>query len=198
LFAEKADKINETRKDGERVQSEDRLFEATRWHLYRKAYADGTESITEDYAYALLSMENEMLTKPREHSAVKGKARRMSEYMQKKFVLLNKRYKDFSKEEKAKYMRNYRKQKRKTKNEKELEMTRRERALSNNAKRVAQTKASVKALMNNLISDEYKKKNGSWHIKRMAESLGMSARIISKYVKEIEEEQKNIPTITLD
>jgi hypothetical protein len=145
-------------------------------------------------------MENEMLTKPREYSAVKGKARRMSEYIQKEFVLFGVRYKDLDKQEQAKYMRNYRKPKRKTKNEKELEMTRRERALTNSATRAKLTKQRVKDLLFGrlLVPADFKKKNGAYHIKNIAEYLNISARIVSKYVKEIEEEQKNIPTISLD
>lgn len=187
LFAEKADKINKDLKDGERVLGEDRLFEATRWHLYRKAYTDGTDSITEDYAYALLNMENEMLTKPREHSAVKGKARRMSEYMQKDFVLLG-RYADMSKGEKSAYMRAYR-QKNKTTKKEDIKMTRIERANANSAKKAEVAKAKIQIIMFGLMAPEYKKKTGTWHIGKISRDTNLSELTVSKYIKQIEKEK---------
>lgn len=70
----------------------------------------------------------------------------------------------------------------------ELKMTR-----SENAKRVAEQKAdknykTVVNLLTGLFNDEYKKKNGKWHIGKIALAVGMTEKTVSKYIKEFENE----------
>ena len=70
----------------------------------------------------------------------------------------------------------------------ELKMTR-----SENAKKVAAQKADknykkVANLLTGLFNDEYKKKNGKWHIGKIALAVGMTEKTVSKYIKEFENE----------
>ena len=70
----------------------------------------------------------------------------------------------------------------------EVKMTR-----SENAKRVAEQKAdknykTVVNLLTGLFNDEYKKKNGKWHIGKIASAVGMTEKTVSKYIKEYDNE----------
>ena len=88
--------------------SEDALFEATRHHLYRRAYAEGTtDNITEDCVQILLATESQLLAKPKGRGDIKSKAKRMAEYMQNEFVIYKniKGYAEWSKEKRNAYMR---------------------------------------------------------------------------------------------
>jgi len=178
LMADVADEINKDRVDGEKVEKEDRLFEATRWHLYRKAYQDGTESVTVEYCLALLEMENSMLAKPRVPSAVKQKSKRMAKYIQNEFVL--KGYNNWSKDRKADYMRNYRK-------EKGLTMaTRHEHIEKVNENKKRRTRAKIKALLGDMFKrEEIRFKNGKLKIGVIAKELEMSRNTIAEHLKEM-------------
>ena len=171
----------------EQIQSEDVLFEATRHHLYRKAYQEGnSESITEEYVFALLEVENSLLTRPRAPSSVKGKARRMSEYMQNEFVIFNKysgrngKYKDWTKEQRAEYMREYMREYRKNRKEQE-DMTRKERAISNSKARAEKSKKRVLNLTTGMFAEDYKKKSGKWDITKIAKDANVSRDTVYKY-----------------
>ena len=60
---------------------------------------------------------------------------------------------------------------------------------SENAKKVAAQKADrnyrkVANLLTGLFNDEYKKKNGKWHIGKIANAVNMTEKTVSKYIKE--------------
>jgi hypothetical protein len=40
--------------------------------------------------------------------------------------------------------------------------------------------------MTGLYADEYKKKNGKWHIGKVAEATGLHREVVSKYIKQYE------------
>jgi hypothetical protein len=79
--------------------------------------------------------------------------------------------------------------KRKTKDDKELFMTRQERAISNSKAKAEKARKAVINAITGLYADEYKKKSGTWHINKIAEATGLSRRIVSKYLKQWEEAQ---------
>lgn len=78
---------------------------------------------------------------------------------------------------------------RKTKDEKELFMTRQERAISNSKARANKTRKTVINAITGLYADEYKKKSGTWHINKIAKATGLHRTIVSKYLKQWEEAQ---------
>jgi len=72
--------------------------------------------------------------------------------------------------------------------DKELKVTR-----SENAKRVAKQKTEqnykkVINLITGLFNEPYKKKNGKWHIGKIASAVNMTEKTVSKYIKEFENE----------
>jgi len=71
----------------------------------------------------------------------------------------------------------------------ELRMTRQERALSNAKAKAEKARKKVIHAITGLYADEYKKKSGAWHIKNIANSINLDPRVVSKYLKEWEEEQ---------
>jgi len=158
---------------------EDDLFEASRWHLYRYAYANGTDAITYEYVKTILETENSLLAKPRTVADIKAKAKRMTEYMRNEFIIHTAAgYNEWDKAKKAEYMRNYRKQK------EVVEMTRSERAISNTKARAEKTKKKVINCITGLYAEsEYKKKSGAWNISKIARDIKTDRKTVAKYLK---------------
>ena len=76
--------------------------------------------------------------------------------------------------------------KKSSKTEEEILMTRQERAISNSKAKADRARKIVINAITGLYADEYKKKSGTWHIKRIAETTGLHREVVSKYVKEFE------------
>jgi len=72
------------------------------------------------------------------------------------------------------------------KTEKEILMTRQERARTNAAAKAEKARKAVINALTGLYADEYKKVNGKWHINKIAESIRLDKRTVSKYVREWE------------
>jgi len=180
-------KFNENKKEVERMVTEDALFEATRWHLYRRAYAEGTtDNITEDYVRILLETENQLLIHRKSPSDIRSKAKRMAEFMQNEFVIYDNisGYAEWSKTERNAYMHDYRRRK-------GLVMATREE----HAKKIAKEKReknrrAIINVMTGLYCNDYKKKNGAWHFGKIAEATGLSSKTVGKIIKEIEKDSK--------
>jgi hypothetical protein len=74
--------------------------------------------------------------------------------------------------------------KRKTKDDKELAMTRRERALANSKKRYEEAHKTILSLATGMFADNYKKKDGSFNINKLAKDSGYSRKTIYKHLKD--------------
>jgi len=178
------EELNRAREKADKpiMTSEDALFEATRWHLYRRAYAEGTvDNITEDYVQILLETENQLLTKPRSAGTVRAKAKRMAEYMQDEFIIFkNDQYKDWSKERKVKYMRNYRKRKGLT------VASRTEHMRKVNKNKKLKSRAKIEAVLNDLFKrEEIRMKNGKLKIGAIAKFADLDRDTVSDHLKEM-------------
>lgn len=79
---------------------------------------------------------------------------------------------------------------RKIKDDKELALTRSERAKSNAIEREEKAKRKVISAITGLMAASYKKKNGSWHIGKIAEDTNLYRDTVSKHLKEIENDSK--------
>ena len=163
--------------------SEDALFEATRHHLYRRAYAEGTtENITEDYVQILLETENQLLAKPKGRGDIKSKAKRMTEYMQNEFVIYKniKGYAEWSREQRNAYMREY-------KHRKGINMATVEEHLSKvHANRNAKAKAKIREVLEDMfVHDVIRFKNGRLKIGVIAKLVDMTDKTVSKHLKEM-------------
>lgn len=175
--------FNKGKKDEERMVSEDALFEATRHHLYRRAYAEGTtDNITEDYVQILLETENQLLAKPKGRGDIKSKAKRMAEYMQNEFVIYKniKGYAEWSKDKRNAYMREYRKRK-------GLVMaTRTEHMKKVNINKKAKAKAKIRGVLEDVfLHDKIKFKNGKLRIGVIAKLVDLTPETTSKHLKEM-------------
>lgn len=73
---------------------------------------------------------------------------------------------------------------------KELKMTRQERALSNAKAKSDKARKAVINIITGMFADEYKKKSGAWHIKNIAKNINLDPRVVSKYLKQWEEEEQ--------
>ena len=72
----------------------------------------------------------------------------------------------------------------------DTKMTRTENMHRINAEKVDKNYKKVANLLTGLFNDAYKKKNGKWHIMKIAEELSMSRNTVSKYIKKFENENK--------
>jgi len=77
---------------------------------------------------------------------------------------------------------------RKTKDDKELFVTRQERARKNTEARARQAKAKVVNAITGLMSPDYQKKNGTWNKSKISKDLKISINTVTKYIKEYEHE----------
>lgn len=64
----------------------------------------------------------------------------------------------------------------------QYEMTRTERALLNTKIRSEKAELKVKDATTGLLQNEYKKKNGTWNISKLANELKMSVNTVKKYI----------------
>lgn len=174
---------NKGKKDGEKAVSEDALFEATRWHLYRRAYADGTtNNITQEYVQVLLETENQLLTHPKGRGDIRSKAKRMAEYMQNEFVIYSSQgYAEWSKEKRNAYMREYRLSKRSN------DMaTRQENMHKVNANKNAKAQAKIRSVLEDVfVHNVIRFKNGKLRIGAIAKLVEMTDKTVSKHLKEM-------------
>jgi hypothetical protein len=69
---------------------------------------------------------------------------------------------------------------------KELLMTRQERARANAVKREKESKAKVINMITGLYADEFKKKSGAWHLRKIAEATKLTPKTVSKHLKNYE------------
>ena len=87
----------------------------------------------------------------------------------------------------AKWVYNYYKtgkKERKTKNEEELKMTRRERALTNAREKYNRAHKAIISLVTGMFKDEYKKKDGSWNISKIAKEAKVDRKTVYKHLKD--------------
>lgn len=71
-------------------------------------------------------------------------------------------------------------------NKKVWKMTRSERALSNAENKEKRSRNKIINATTGLMSEIYKKKNGKWHIKKIAEDTQLDQRTVSKHLKDME------------
>ncbi len=79
---------------------------------------------------------------------------------------------------------NYGKRKRKTKTEEELQMTRRERALTNAREKYEKAHKKIINLITGLYAEEYKKRGRKYNITKIAKELKMSRDTIRKHLRD--------------
>ena len=78
----------------------------------------------------------------------------------------------------------------------EILMTRQERALKNSKMKTEKARKAVVTAITGLYSDEYRKANGKWHYRKIAEVVKLDPRVVAKHIKAFEEEMASRAHIT--
>ncbi|MEO1923447.1 MAG: hypothetical protein ABGX25_02885 [Nautiliaceae bacterium] len=155
---------------GEKKITDDALFDYMRFIAYDFVKANSKEALTKEYLEEIGKLGNEILGKTKETSTIRAKAKAIYNW-----IVEN--YNTGGGVNNWNYVR-------KTKDDKELKMTRRERALSNSKAQYEKAHKKIMSLITGMFKDDYKKKNGSWHISKIAKDLGMSRDTIRKHLKD--------------
>ncbi len=166
--------------DEDRFTREDPLFEASRHTIYRFAYANGLEALS--YEYVLMTVEVANMVLNKSPSDCKNKAKAIFAFMIEKFIIYNRQYESWTKDQRASYMRKYRKE--------NSTMTREENMKRVNNKRKESTRGKIIAATTSLSYFEYLKKNGTWNVIKIAEETGVGRATVSQYLKALISEGK--------
>jgi len=153
--------------------TEDALFDAIRFAVYDFVRANSKSSLTYEYVEEIARIKYEIIGSSKGWSTARAKARNIYRWVMENF-----------KEKAGVNNWNYQ---RKLSDE-ELEMTRRERALTNAEKIKERKRKAILSALTGMFASEYKKEDGSWNIYKLAKDLKMSRNTIKKHLKELKEE----------
>jgi hypothetical protein len=148
-------------------ESDDAFFDWLRFKVYDFVRENGKNALTLDYCKELAIIGYEIMGHKKGISTPLAKAKNIYNWVIENYNP-NSRW-------------NY---KRKTKTDKELKMTRRERALSNNKKRYNEAHKKIISLSTGMFAGEYKKKDGSYNINKLSKDTGYSRKTIYKHLKD--------------
>ncbi len=158
--------------------TEDALFDAIRFATYDFVRANGKGALTPEYVEEIARIKYEVIGSSKGWSTAKAKARNIYKWVKENF-----------KEKAGVNNWNYTpKFKGNPEKEKELEMTRRERALENAKKIKEEKRKIILSIVKGMFADEYRRKNGKWNISKLARDLKMSDNTIRKHIRELQEE----------
>ena len=76
------------------------------------------------------------------------------------------------------------KRKRKTKSNKELQMTRREIAIKNAKNKYKKAHKKILTITTSMFANEYRKKNGEWNISKIAKAANVDRKTVYKHLKD--------------
>ena len=165
---------------GEKKITDDALFDYMRFIAYDFVKANGKEALTREYLEQIGELGNEVLGKTKEPSTIRAKAKSIYNW-----IMENYKVPEVKKDNKNKEVKNVNNWNyvRKTKNNEELLMTRKEIALKNAKIRAEQTKKKVyKAI------EELKKKGEKVTILKIAKIANVNKNSANKYLKQAREE----------
>ena len=159
-------------------KTEDAFFDFIREKVYNYIRVNGKKSATDIFEYttqiALLGYE--IIGSKKGISSVISKARNIARWC----------YENYEpKINNWNYVR-------KTKSEEELQMTRRERALTNAQEKYNKAHKKILILITGMFKDEYKKKNGEWNITKIARDANVDRKTVYKHLKDWEQERKGV------
>ena len=168
---EEIENLKIARAIGEKKVTDDALFDYMRFIAYDFVKANGKEALTREYLEQIGEIGNEVLNKTKEPSTIRAKAKSIYNWI----------IENYNENGSGVNNWNY---KRKTKNDKELAMTRRERALSNSKKRYDEAHKKIISLATGMFADEYKKADGSYNINKIAKDTGYSRKTVYKHLRD--------------
>jgi len=157
---------------GERKITDDALFDYMRFIAYDFAKANGKEALTREYLEKIGEIGNEILGKTKEFSTIRAKAKAIYNWIMENYRVR----KELENVNNWNYVR-------KTKDDEELLMTRKENILEINKKRAEKTKRKVYEAIEKL--KEQKENIG---IKKVAKVANVSVNTARKYLRQAKEE----------
>ena len=152
----------------EHKASDDAFFDWLRFKVYDFVKANGKNALTLDYCLELAQIGYDIMGHKKGLSTPIAKAKSIYNWVMENY------------NPKGVNNWNY---KRKLTNE-ELEMTRRERALSNAKAQYEKAHKKIISLVTGIFKDEYLKKDGSWNINKISKETGLSRPTIYKHLKD--------------
>ncbi len=158
--------------------SEDALFDSIRFAVYDFVRANSKSALTYEYVEEIARIKYEVIGSSKGWSTAKAKARNIYRWVVENF-----------KENAGVNNWNYTpKYKGNPEKEKELLMTRRERALTNAQKIKEEKRKIILSIVKGMFAEDYKKKDGTWNISKLARDLKMDPKTIRKHIRELQEE----------
>ena len=152
-------------------ESDDAFFDWLRFKVYDFVKENGKNTLTLDYCKELAIIGYEIM----------GHKKGISTPLAKAKAIYNWVIENYNPKGRWNYIPKYKGNPQK---EKELEMTRRERALSNSKKRYNEAHKAIISLATGMFKNEYLKKDGSYNINKLAKDTGYSRKTIYKHLKD--------------
>ncbi len=149
-------------------ESDDAFFDWLRFKVYDFVKANGKNALTLDYCLELARIGYDIMGHKKGLSTPLCKAKAIYNWVMENY------------NPKGVNNWNY---KRKL-SDKELKMTRRERALSNAKAQYEKAHKKIISLVTGIFKDEYKKPNGSWNINKISKETGISRPTIYKHLRD--------------
>ena len=158
--------------------TEDALFDAIRFATYDFVRANGKGALTPEYVEEIARIKYEVIGSSKGWSTAKAKARNIYKWVKENF-----------KEKAGVNHWNYTpKFKGNPEKEEELLMTRRERALENAKKIKEEKRRIILSIVKGMFAEDYRKKDGTWNISKLARELKMDPKTVRKHLRELKEE----------
>ena len=151
-------------------ESDDAFFDWLRFKVYDFVKENGKNALTLDYCKKLAMIGYEIMGHKKGISTPLAKAKSIYNWVIENY-----------KPQKWDYIPKY---KGNPEKEKELQMTRRERALSNAKKMYEETHKKIISLVTGMFANEYKKKDGSFNINKIAKDTNVSRPTVYKHLKD--------------
>jgi len=154
-------------------ESDDAFFDWLRFKIYDFVKANGKNTLTLDYCKELARIGYDIMGHKKGISTPFAKAKAIYNWVMENYNPKGVNNWNYI----PKYKGNLEK-------EKELKMTRRERALSNSKKKYDEAHKKIISLATGIFKNEYLKKDGSYNINKLAKDSGYSRKTIYKHLKD--------------
>jgi len=159
-------------------RTEDALFDAIRFPVYDFVRANGKNCLTLEYVMTIAEIAYERIGSKKGFSTAKSKAKAVYNWVMEFYNPGDSGRNNWN------YVCKYKGDPEK---EKELKVTRIERARANAAAKEQNTREKIRLFLNTFEALDCRKKNGSWNISKIAKKLGMKPQTVSKHLKALSE-----------
>jgi hypothetical protein len=159
-------------------KTEDALFDAIRFPFYDFVRANGKSCLTLEYVETIAEIAYERIGSKKGWSTAKSKAKAVYNWVMEFYNPNGSGINNWN------YVPKF---KGNPEKERELKMTRIERAKTNAATKEQNTREKIRLFLNTFDALDCRKKNGKWNISKIAKKLGMKPQTVSKHLKALSE-----------